>query len=98
MVNKEQMCPFCPLLGMLEGEVEPVGNRLSGEPAMIGNVASCESCAMIADATNGVEALLAELREVQAGQRCHDCQREGVHLYEVAGMQLCGDCIAPPRQ
>lgn len=59
----EQPCPFCPLL--LEGEPEnhlPIGNDFFGEPAMIGDVRSCEACARVAEMAGIADELLAELK------------------------------------
>ena len=63
--SKQEMCPFCPLMGIEEEQYLPVGNDFFGEPAMIGGIPSCSACAWIAE-HNGTEKELVE--DLQARQ------------------------------
>lgn len=66
-VPQSKMCPFCPLMGIEESLYDPIGNDFFGEPAKVGDIPSCEGCAIVINGSDSPEYVASMVAKVKQG-------------------------------
>jgi hypothetical protein len=64
----EGICPFCPLMGIELSMWQPVGKDFFGQTAKIGDIPSCDACALVIDSPEYVAEMVAKVRELGLAQ------------------------------